>query len=375
MLKRLLRIAAVLAATTAIGLWAARGSSCPLPEETLDTIRDWVEQDIAADACPGLVLGVRCGNSIWIEAFGVSDMDTQAPLESSHQFLIGSIAKQFVAVGIMRLVEEGRLSLDDRIGDYIDNLKPSWSGITIRHCLNHTSGIASFGVFGGLPANTATTNVTRADIIGYITAGDLFYPPGEDHIYSTAAYDVLAYIVELVTGAPIDTFITREFLEPLGMHDTGFLMNRSPASLAGYHQHYWKGQVFFRDPPTTSWGFADGMFATVSDLLTWQAALSSGQVIREASYASMIVRTTTRAGGVTRTHDYGLGLQVFADATGAISEVGHWGNGGGHIAYVWGYPEQDIGVVALQCSTGNGLLAPLLQEIGDLLRGLEAGGT
>jgi CubicO group peptidase (beta-lactamase class C family) len=229
--------------------------------------------------------------------------------------------------------------------------------------LNHTSGTYSFGT---LPANTGDGVLSRDAFISFLTAGNLFFPPGTDFIYSTVGYYLLGYIAEKTTGQPIDRFIEEQFLRPLGMTDTGFLSRRTAVSLAGYHQYYWKGNALYTDPPTTSLGFADGMYSTATDLLTWQAALSSGSVISEASYALMTTRADTRnAEGEVVVHDYGLGLEVFVDRQGDVREVGHWGNGGGHISRLWSYPGLDITVVSLQNS--NGRLEPLLDGIEALL--------
>lgn len=345
--------------------WTVSAAGCPLSPSTIGEIRDLVEVYIDADYSPGLVLGIRCGDATWLEGFGVSDISTGEPLEASQQFLVASIAKQLVAAVVMRLVEEGRLGLEDPIADYVDYLPEAWTGITIRHCLSHTSGTFSFG---GLPTNLGSGSLSRESLIGFITSGRLFTPPGEGFLYSTVGFFLLGYIVEQVTGAPVDDFIEREFLVPLGLEDTGFLLTRSPEDLAGYHQHYWQGQAFFRDPPTTSWGLADGMFSTAEDLLAWQAALASGGIVSNESLALMTTRAaTTNAAGETAIHNYGFGLEVFADEEGRLTEVGHWGNGGGHIAYLWAYPQHDISVVALQNS--NGRLAPLLEEVEALLVG------
>ena len=334
-------------------------AACPLPQSTVDGIRALVAQYIEDDISPGLLLGIRCGDSYWIEAFGVSDISTGAPLEATHQFLIGSIAKQMVAAAVMRLVEDGRLSLESPISDYVQHLRDTWAGITVRQCLNHTSGTFSFA---GLPVDTGSGALTAEAVIGFITSGRLSFPPGEDHLYSTVGYFILAYIVEQITGEPIDMYIERHFLEPLGMTETGFLKGRAPETLAGYHQHYWKGQAFYTEPPTTSWGLADGMYSTAADLFTWQVALASGEVVSESSWALMTQRTVTQSSdGIAATHDYGFGLEVHVGEDGEISEVGHWGNGGGHICFLAEYPTEDIALLALQNS--NGRLAPLLEDI------------
>lgn len=350
--------------------WMICAAACPLPQSTVDEIRALVDEYIENDISPGLLLGIRCGETYWIEAFGVSDIATGVPLDTSHQFFVGSIAKQLVAATVMRLVEDGRLRLETPISDYVQYLQDTWAGITVRHCLNHTSGTFSFG---GLPSDTGTGSLSSEAVIGFITSGRLSFAPGEGHLYSTVGYFILAYIVEQITGEPIDAYIERHFLGPLGMTETGFLKGRAPERPAGYHQHYWRGQAYYTDPPTISLGFADGMYSTAADLFTWQAALASGEVVSESSWALMTQRTVTHSqDGIATTHDYGFGLEVHVDEDGELFEVGHWGNGGGHICFLAEYPSEEIALLALQNS--NGRLAPLLEDIKAVLLNADSGG-
>jgi D-alanyl-D-alanine carboxypeptidase len=363
MMVRLIRVPTLLLLGMAVLACSCGTAACPLASSTLDEIEALVEDYVERDVSPGLLLGIRCGESMWVEAFGVSDISTGAPLETSHQFLVASLAKQFVAAVVMRLVEDGELALESRISNYIEDVPGAWTDITIRHCLNHTSGTFSFGT---LPVDIGNGVLSSDAVIGFLTAGDLFFAPGEDFIYSTVGYFVLSYIVERITGESVDVYIEREFLEPLGMTETGFLANCPPENLAGYHQYYWRGQALVTDPPTTSWGLGDGMYSTARDLFAWQAALVSGRVVSEASYAMITERTETPgADGEAAVHDYGFGLEVFVDEEGELAEVGHWGNGGGHISRLWAYPSHDVVVVSLQNS--NGRLAPLLDSIESVL--------
>lgn len=345
-------------ALTAVSCFA----SCPLDEQTVDAIRVLVDAHIEADPAPGLVLAVRCGDTYWIEAFGLSVIKTQEPMDSSLQFFVGSISQQFVAASILKLREAGLLELDDPISDYIDHVPDDWSAITIRHLLTHTSGANSFGGYNELPVGIGFVYPSET-IIQSMMLGPLFFTPGEEFLFGrTTGYAVLAYVAECVTGETIESYIEREFLTPLGLLDTWFATIRHPENMAGFYHHYWDGHAMFEELPVFDMGLGSAMYSTATDLLAWQIALSTGRVIAEESYALMTEQATTRnAEGVIETHDYGLGLEVYVSEDGEIAKLGHFGDGGGHRCGLWAYPPADVVVVLLQNSDRQ--LDPLLEDI------------
>jgi len=333
--------------------------ACPQIDEVTADVRTLAEAYIRDDISPGLVIALRSGETTWIEAFGTSDIGIGNPLMPEHQFLVGSIAKQFTAAAVLRLVEEGRADLDAPISSCLPEAPESWSGITLRQLLNHTSGICSYG---NMPFDLGGGALGSEAVFGFIAATDVVFAPGEDWVYSTAAYSVLAYAVERITGEAFEAFVEREFLEPLGMAKTGYRMLREPEHLAGYHFVYWQGEAMFDDPPDDVLGLGAGMYSTVSDLLVWEAALRSGRVVSETTLAEMTMPTETGpavGGGVV--HDYGLGLELRFDEGGVLTKVGHAGTAGGHIGVLWSYPVEDRVLIVLQNS--NGMLPPLLEEI------------
>jgi len=337
--------------------------ACPEADAVIAEVRALAEAYIRDDVSPGLVVGLRLGETTWIEAFGISDIGARDPLTAEHQFFVGSIAKQFTAAAILRLVERGRADLDASISSCWPDAPEAWSGITIRHLLNHTSGICSLA---GIPYDLGEGVLASEAVMSFITPTRLRFAPGEDWVYSSAAYLVLAYLVERIAGTAFEAFIEQAFLGPLGMTKTGYRIRREPDRLAGYHRAYWQGEAMFTTPSQDVLGLGFGMYSTVSDLFIWEAALRSGRVVSEATFAEMTTPTVTRnALGEMSKHDYGLGLELRFDDCGALSRIGHGGNGGGHIGIVWSYPAEDAVLIVLQNS--DSMLPPLLEEIEDVL--------
>jgi len=359
-LRSLSRRLGFLALALALSLGAC-AASCPLDDQTLDAIRNLADAHIEADIAPGIVLAIRCGDAYWIEPFGLSLIKTQEPMDSSLQFFVGSISKQFVAAAILRLRESGVLDLDDPISNFIDQVPDDWAVITIRHLLTHTSGANSFGGYTQLPFDAGGVWPSES-VISAMMTGDLAFVPGEEYCYSrTTGYMILAFVVERVAGVTLETYIEREFLAPLKLSGTGFATVHEPTKLTGFYHHYWNGQAMFEEVPHFDTALGSAMYSTAADLLAWQIALSTGQVISKDSYTMMTTRATTcSADGVTETHDYGLGLEVIVNEDDSLAELGHRGHGG-HRASLWVYPAADIVVAVLQnCDRP---LRPLLEDI------------
>jgi len=319
---------------------------------------------MARDLTPGLVLGVRWGDAVWVEAYGVTDAAQPEPMRPSTQLYIGSISKQFTAACILRLVERDLLGLDWPVSRVLRDAPERWSDVTIHHLLTHTSGINSYG---SLPYELGEGVLPSKTLLAFITSAGTFFEPGTDYVYSSADYAVLACVVEEVSGTSYGDFLERTFLAPLGLRDTGYWVDRRPPNLAMNHKVYIEGAATFTPYINVSLGLgASSIHSTVADLLRWQKALVDGRVVSPASYALMVTPASYLASNGTRESvDYGYGLQLEFDEGGALFGVGHGGINAGHIGWLWGYPTKDIAFVALQNS--DGMLPPLLDRIEEVL--------
>ena len=181
---------------------------------------------------PGAALAVRQGDAApYLAGRGLADVEWRLPITPDTVFRIGSITKQFTAAAIMMLVEEGKLGLDDasnRATDY-----PTPGAVTIRHLLNHTSGIQNYK---GLPNFPERTDMTLAELIGLFKDLPPNFAPGERFAYCNSGYVLLGAVIEALSGMDYSTFLLERFFRPLGMRQTRYLYDEPivPKRARGY---------------------------------------------------------------------------------------------------------------------------------------------
>src|SRR5688500_12468722 len=165
---------------------------------------------------PGLALAVvRGGRVVRVQGYGMADLEHEIPVTAQTVFKIGSVSKQFLATGIMLLVQDGRVTLDDRIATFYAAAPQSWSGITLRHFLTHTSGVLREG-----PAFDAMK--VQPDSVVILSAFDrpLEFPTGAKYQYCNVCYFTLADVITRVSGTPWDAFLAERVFKPMGMTAT-----------------------------------------------------------------------------------------------------------------------------------------------------------
>ena len=292
---------------------------------------------------PGAAVAVRQGGQlVFAGGFGLANVEWGIPLDLDTVFRIASITKQFTAAAIMKLVEAGKLGVDDPIERRLPDYPVGSRLITIRHLLNHTSGIKSYT---GLPNFAAELMRKDQDLSGVI---DVFkdlppdFEPGEKFLYSNSGYVLLGAIIEAVSGQDYETFLRETFFDPLGLTSTRYLYDAPivPKRAAGYER---MPKLANAAPMSMTWPHAAGALgSTVNDLLRWDEALRSGEAVSPASYASMTTPGKLNDGSATA---YGFGLR-----TGIYrgrANVGHNGGINGFLTSLVHWPGDDLTVVVL----------------------------
>jgi N-acyl-D-amino-acid deacylase len=208
----------------------------------------------------GAVAVLRDGKLIYARGFGYADVENKTPVQPDALFRIASVSKPITAAAIMKLVEEGKLELDDRVAPLIAHLTPApgatvdprWEQITIRHLLNHTGGwdrnkpnggfdpmarpaIAAAAVNAPAPASAET-------IIRYMKGMPLDFNPGEKHVYSNFGYAVLGRVIERLSGMPYEEFVRARVLQPVGANRTQSGKTRMRDALADEVKYYMPGE-------------------------------------------------------------------------------------------------------------------------------------
>jgi CubicO group peptidase (beta-lactamase class C family) len=256
-----------------------------LDPKTVKRVDDYVQAEMTKRHIPGLSIAVvQDGEVVHAKGYGQANVELSVPATADTVYQIGSITKQFSATAIMMLVEEEKLALDDPISKHLDKTPDSWKDVTVRHLLNHTSGIKSYT---SIADNMTKNRLDRSkdDIIGSVRDLPLEFEPGAKWSYNNSGYFLLGLIIEKVSGKPYAEFLDERIFKPLGMTATRVndLREIVPNRSVGYQ---WTGTRLQNAEHTSmTWPFSAGaIVSTVSDLAKWDAALCT--VARSASEGS-----------------------------------------------------------------------------------------
>ena len=290
----------------ALVLVAAALPSCA----SADTIDDYLRAEMQKRRIPGLALAVvRDGAVVKMAGYGFANLEHDVPVTPDTVFELASVTKQFTATAIMALVEDGKLQLDDPILWHLPRGSETWNGITVRHLLTHTSGLPALASgFKALWAGGPRLNYTTAQLFDAATKDALDFPAGDKFQYSDVGYFLLGMIVEQASGRRYREFLDERFFKPLGMASTSVLDQSRIVKhrAAGYTIR--DGElVNIRRVVQTELPSHYGVFSSVKDLVTWDAALASGRVLKDASLVAMWTPLTRSDGS---TFPYGFGWYV-----------------------------------------------------------------
>jgi CubicO group peptidase (beta-lactamase class C family) len=272
-----------------------------------DEVDDFVRAEMQKQEIPGLSLAVvKAGVIEKVAGYGFANLEWNTPVAPDTVFQIQSVTKTFTASAVMLLVEQGKVALDDNLTNFFGDLPKSWSGITVRHLLTHTSGLKDF-------INEPTVDLRKdllpTDVIESLRAKPLNFPPGEKYAYSNTGYHLLGMIIRKVTGQSWDEFIQEKILTPLEMRDTrvvnlsAIITNRA----AGYVWENGRIQNGHFVAPTIL-GYAGGGFrSTALDLAKWDAALYGAEILKPSTLEQMWTPAVLNNGS-NSTYGFGWGI-------------------------------------------------------------------
>lgn len=292
---------------------------------------------------PGIaVLVARDGKIVYQGGFGLADIDKKQPVTPETRFRIGSITKQFTAAAILRLAEQGKLSIEDPLSRFFPDF-PNGDRISLQQLLTHTSGIHSYTDKPGFLA-TVTQPISPAELITSFRDDPPDFAPGAGFHYNNSAYLLLGEIVAKVSGKPFSTTLGEMFFEPLGMKHTGVYQNAAPPveMASGYSMADGKAA------PALDWdmsraGGAGALYSTVGDLFLWNEALFNGKVLQENSFKAMITPVKLPEGVDGMSYGFGLALSTVS----RLPVISHSGGLNGWSSDLIRFPEPRCTVIAL----------------------------
>ena len=306
-----------------------------------DKVDDYVKAEMQKQRIPGLSLAVvKEGKVIKAEGYGLANAEHNVPAKPETVYKIGSVSKQFIATGIMLLVQEGKIGLDDKVGKYLDGTPESWSGITIRHLLTHTSGIVREG-----PGFDPFKDQKDFDVIKTAYPLPLLFTPGEKYEYCNVGYFSLAEIISRVSGKSWGDFMNERVFSPLGMTATrptsfsAIVPNRA----AGYD---WSNDKMQNAVELIAVRPSGAFLSNVLDLAKWDAALYTDAILKQTTRELMWAPVKLNSGA---THPYGLGW--FLEPLGNHRRVDHGGTLSGFRSHFSRLLDDKLSIIVLTNSS------------------------
>jgi D-alanyl-D-alanine carboxypeptidase len=328
---------------------------------------------VAGGESPGLeVAVVKDGRAVLVKSYGSANLEQHVPVSNDSVFRIGSVTKQFTAVALLLLAEEGKVSLQDKLSKYYPNF-PRANDITLDEMLHHTSGIynytsePNFAVDGMIRRSTDE----MVEFIGKLPKLQDF-EPGTNWSYSNSAYFILGGVVEKASGEPLATVFKTRFFTPLGMthsaldDETEIVSGRASGYSGAAPGKFTNAAFISMSIP----GGAGSVRSTASDLATWNAALFGGKILKAASLTAMLTpgklnsgenssaamaRMMAAAGApaaaVSAKKEYGYALFLSQDE--GHRKIDHGGGIYGFSASLSEFPDDKTTVVVLSNAIGK----------------------
>ena len=281
------------------------GAHAATREETIDAwMRDYTGQVPGAS-----VLVLEGGDAVFQRSYGLADLEAGVTSSPTTNYRLASVSKQFTAASVLLLVEDGVLTLDDRVRHWLPTLPVASEGITLRHLLSHTSGLVDYEDL--LPPDQAH-QIHDADVLRLLEREDrLYFPAGSDYRYSNSGYALLALVVERASGQRFAAFLQARIFSPLGMTATLARQDEGPPVTDRAFGYTLVGDRWERtDQSTTSAVLGDGgIYSSITDLAKWDAAWYDDRLLSAPSRALAVQASTATPEPDVAHYGFGWRLQ------------------------------------------------------------------
>lgn len=319
-----------------------------------DTIDDIVKAEMQKQRIPGLSLAViKDGQIVKSQGYGLANVELNVPATPQTVYKIASVSKQFIAAGILLLVQENKISLDDKISKFLEGTPDTWKEITIRHLLTHTAGLVREA-----PGFDPFKIQKDADVIKTAYASPLIFAPGERSEYSNTGYFALAEIIRVSSGKPWEDYLNERLFKPLEMNSTRtttmteIVQNRA-------NGYVWRNDKLQNSDINIALRPSGAFLSNVVDLAKWDAALYTDKIINQALRNEMWSPAKLNNG---RTNDYGFGW--FLDKINGHKLIRHGGSLPGFRSEFGRFVDDKISIV-IMANGDNADLGAITVKIAD----------
>ena len=328
-----------------LALCAACATTPPGARVTTDDFR-FVDSLFAAytgsDVPGASVVVIRDGKVIVRRAYGMADLERRVSAVPETDYRLASVSKQFTAMAVMLLAKDGKLRYDQPVRDFLPELPAATRAVTVRHVLNHTSGLWDYE---DLVPESRTTQLDDRDVLSLLGSKDsLYFSAGSEYRYSNSGYVLLGMIVSRVSGMTLPQFLRARIFEPLGMQASVAHVEGSDTVARRAFGYSPSGGTFVQtDQSVTSATLGDGgIYTNMDDMTRWDQALERNTLVDSATMRLATTPPQLPAGAAT---EYGFGW--FIDRYRGERRWRHTGETSGFRNAILRFPERRLTIVIL----------------------------
>jgi CubicO group peptidase (beta-lactamase class C family) len=342
---------------------AQAGPARPADAASADAV---VQKFLGQPGVVGLSVAVGRGKEVVLaRGYGLAELEFSVPADAETMFRIGSVTKQFTAAAVLRLQEQEKLAIDEPLTTYLPDYPTHGAEITLRHLLTHTSGIPNYTNLGPEWERIVSRELSHEEMLALWKDLPLEFAPGERWNYSNSAYYLLGVVIERVAGQPYGDFLQAEFFEPLALERTRYDSNAEviPNRAQGYgfgEGKPWNDRLIGMSQP----GAAGALISSAQDLVRWEIALVSGQVVSPEFFEEMTLPYMLLDGKET---SYGFGLAL--EPVAGQPCLSHGGGIFGFNSWLGYFPGAELTVAVISNSEGVSAQAIALELAKALLAG------
>ena len=306
-----------------------------------------VNAEMARQRIPGVAVAVVKGRTVMLaKGYGEANVEHHVPVTPATVFQSGSVGKQFTAAAVMLLVQDGKLALSDSITKFLPGAPPSWSGITVRHLLTHTSGIPDYTT----DAMDYRRDYTEDELVRMAFGLTPEFPPGSRWNYSNTGYVLLGIIVHKASGQFYGDLLRDRVFKPLGMTSARIISESAivPNRAAGYVRD--KGELENQEwvSPTLNTTADGSLYLSLADYVAWDRGLREQKILTAASWTTVFTPVTLTSGN---RYPYGFGWSV--DTVAGQVRQHHGGAWQGFQTYISRWLGDDMTIVVLSNLGGS----------------------
>lgn len=283
---------------SALITWSAIAASAHAQAVDVAKVRE-VISDASGKPAPGCAVGAfRNGQVLFTTAAGMADIERAQPLNADTLFYAASVSKQFTALAAAKLIEQGKLGLDDDVRKYLPELPQYERPVTVRMLMLHTSGVRDFLELirlAGIESASKTNKATALQLV--LRQKSTNFTPGTAYTYSNGGYLLLAEIIERVSGRPFAEFVSTTILRPIGMSRSFFMNDAKPQGLNIAHGYVQVGDRFEVRDTYPNFSGSGGLMVSINDLAKFDREIARGGKVWTTTVAKILTTPGTFTNG------------------------------------------------------------------------------